>query len=143
MLPPNPNDVRRARNSTATLGVRAAGSVAVGEGKIALVGEAEGSGDLASRYFTPKKAHPSYAVLGAICVASAAAIPESVASDVLQPSSKGNSETIIEHPAGTIEAGIVLTETEDEPDVTATVVRTARRLFAGHAFVPASMWGGP
>jgi hypothetical protein len=36
---PDPNDLRRARNSTGTFGARLTGSVSAGEGKIALVGE--------------------------------------------------------------------------------------------------------
>jgi hypothetical protein len=39
-VPPwNGNDFRRARNSTGTLGIRVAGNVKAGEGKLALVGE--------------------------------------------------------------------------------------------------------
>jgi 2-methylaconitate cis-trans-isomerase PrpF len=108
--------------------------------KIALVAEPQHGGKLASRYFTPKTAHPSYAVLGSICAASCAAMADTVVSDIVHPAGEGEHKTIIEHPSGTIEVGINIAMTDGQPDVTASIVRTARRLFEGYVYIPGSIW---
>lgn len=106
--------------------------------KIALVAEPQHEGQLTSRYFTPRTAHPSYAVLGSICVATAANLAGTVVHDIARPAD--DEIVVIEHPAGTIEAGIEITMKDGQPQVTASIVRTARRLFAGDVYIPADLW---
>lgn len=106
--------------------------------KIALVAPPQQGGVLASRYFTPKTAHPSYAGLGSMCVATAAALEDTVVNDVAQQTDDGN--VMIEHPAGTIEVGVEIAMQDGEPQVTATIIRTARRLFDGYVYIPGDVW---
>jgi 4-oxalomesaconate tautomerase len=47
---------------------------------------------------------------------------------------------IIEHPSGIIEVGVDIDMADGGPQVTASIVRTARRLFAGYIYVPDSVW---
>lgn len=108
--------------------------------KIALVAEPRNGGHIASRYFTPRTAHAAYAVLGSICVASCAALPGTVVSDVARPVDDPAHTMIVEHPSGTIEVGIDINMANGQPDVTARIVRTARRLFAGYVYIPESVW---
>lgn len=110
--------------------------------KIALVAEPRNGGHLASRYFTPWTAHPAYAVLGSICVASAAATPGTVVSGIAGPLTDPPGTIVIEHPSGTIEVGIEIDGIDQQPQITASIVRTARRLFAGEVYVPHSTWAG-
>ncbi|MCB0194726.1 MAG: 4-oxalomesaconate tautomerase [Anaerolineae bacterium] len=105
--------------------------------KIALVAEPQHKGQLASRYFTPKTAHPSYAVLGSICAATAATLADTVVRDVAHLA--GDEIVVIEHPAGTIEAGIKITMMDDQPQVTASIIRTARRLLEGYVYIPGNI----
>ena len=107
--------------------------------KVALVAPPRRGGQLTARYFTPRDAHPSFAALGAVCVSTAAAIPGTVASAV---SSEVNSEVVIEHPSGSIETGVEIAMHDGELTVAARVVRSARRLFAGEVYLPASVWDG-
>jgi 4-oxalomesaconate tautomerase len=108
--------------------------------KIALVAEPRSGGHMASRYFTPWTAHPSYAVLGSICAASCAATPDTVANDIVRSMDVLPQTMIIEHPSGIIEVGVDIDMADGGPQVTASIVRTARRLFAGYIYVPDSVW---
>lgn len=107
--------------------------------KIALVARPQKGGHLASRYFTPKTAHPAYAVLGSICASACAALPDTVAHEVANPLGELPQTAIIEHPSGTIEVGIDI-KMDGQPEVTASIVRTARRLFSGNVYIPDSVW---
>ena len=109
--------------------------------KIALVAPPVDGGNLASRYFTPLTAHPSFAVLGAICTATAAVLDGTVVHDVARTDAgaPAGSMLTIEHPAGTLEVGAELIVDGPEADVRATIVRTARRLFSGSVHVPRSV----
>lgn len=108
--------------------------------KVALVAEPKHGGQVTARYFTPTTAHPSFAVLGSVCVATAAMLPGTIVNDVALPAHDGT--VVIEHPSGTIEAGVEITMDDGEPRVAARVVRTARRLLAGDVYVPGSLWSG-
>lgn len=78
--------------------------------KVCIVGPASGGADLAVRYFTPQTGHPSLAVSGGCCLASATLIPGSVAW-ALAP--KTVSPTLsefavdIENPAGVLSTTVI------------------------------------
>lgn len=78
--------------------------------KVCIVGPPSGSADLAVRYFTPQTGHPSLAVSGGCCLASATLIPGSVA---WQLSPKTASPSLsefavdIENPAGVLSTTVV------------------------------------
>ena len=111
--------------------------------KIGLVARAREGGTIASRYFTPLSCHKAYAVTGSICLATACALPGSVAADYAEPSSAMQRVVRIEHPAGRIEVELTLSGNPERPTVErAALLRTARRIFEGHLLIPRHIWAG-
>lgn len=110
--------------------------------KFAIIAPAQAGGTLATRYFMPKKTHPSMAVTGSQCIASCALTPGSVADGLLERPTLSPAEVVLEHASGTIEV-LVDFSTQEGFDLNAAgLVRTARKIAAGHVFVPASVWSG-
>jgi 4-oxalomesaconate tautomerase len=87
-------------------------------------------GDLQSRYFVPATCHPTHAVSGAICLATAATVPGTVVARLLGRPFTGG-PLAIEHPAGTI--GIEIAGSGG-PQISAAARSTARKLFDGFIF---------
>jgi 4-oxalomesaconate tautomerase len=84
------------------------------------------------------------AVTGGVCLAASAAIAGSVVAEITGLSQPGvTREIAIEHPAG-----IFRVETETRGSgaaaelVSASVIRTARRLFEGSVLIPSECWDG-
>ena len=101
------------------------------------------NGDLCTRTFIPHRCHEAIGVLGAVSVATAALLPDTVANPLLRRrTSKTGDEygrariITVEHPTGTFDAAIALTTgTDGRPEVLrAGIVRTARKLADGVAF---------
>lgn len=91
--------------------------------------------DLLSRMMSMQKAHPTYAMTGAMCTAAAVVVPGSVVQQVLHP----NVDTQfirIAHPGGILEAGVDYTMLPDGTvDVEDTFgFRTANLLMEGNAY---------
>lgn len=111
--------------------------------KIGLLAKPRQGGTIASRYFVPYSCHKAHAVTGTVCVASACAIPGTVAAQIapLPPAPQGVVQ--IEHPSGMIAIDLDV-ELENAPAVMrrAALIRTARRIFDGHVHVPAKVWRG-
>jgi len=91
--------------------------------------------DLVSRMMSMQKAHPSYAMTGAMCTVAAAAIPGSVVNQLLGAEVDFQCFRI-GHPAGILPAGICFSRTpEGEIEVEETFgFRTANLLMDGVAF---------
>ena len=93
--------------------------------------------DLLSRMMSMQKAHPSYAMTGAMCTAAAAVTPGSIVNQVLTP----NADTQfirIGHAAGILECGADFTIKAGEtvPDIEDTFgFRTANLLMEGIATI--------
>jgi 2-methylaconitate cis-trans-isomerase PrpF len=106
--------------------------------KPVLVAEPEAGGTLAVRYFTPRACHRAVAATGAIGIATASVLPGSLAHEIAGPTPPGpTARVVIEHPAGRIPIELELAAAGAEtPVLRASLVRTARRLFAGTVFVP-------
>lgn len=106
--------------------------------KPVLVSAPAAGGTLAARYFTPLACHRSLAATGAIGIATARVTPGSLAWEVAGPPAPGpTAQVAIEHPAGRIPVELELAAPgEDVPVLRASLVRTARRLFAGSVLVP-------
>ncbi len=111
--------------------------------KIGLLSKPRKGGTITSRYFVPYSCHKAHAVTGTVCVASACAIPGTVAARLtsLPPAPQGVIK--IEHPSGMIAIDLDV-ELDKPPPVMrrAALIRTARRLFDGHVHVPAHVWPG-
>ena len=86
--------------------------------------------DIRSRYLVPTSCHPAHALSGAINLASALSIPDTVAYG-LSPTSERRRDVAIEHPAGIIELSVILAGTTP---VQARLTSTARKLFDGTVF---------
>lgn len=91
--------------------------------------------DLLSRMMSMQKAHPSYAMTGAMCTAAAAVIPGSIVHQVLAE----NTDTQfirIGHPGGVLECGVDYEEHGKVPFIQDTFgFRTANLLMEGSARV--------
>ena len=107
--------------------------------KPVLVSRPRNGGSITSRYFTPLTCHRSHAATGALAVATAAVLADSVTSRYVAPRAGG--AVIVEHPAGRIEVDLEITGPAARPEVRrASLVRTARRIFEGNVLVPESLF---
>jgi 2-methylaconitate cis-trans-isomerase PrpF len=106
--------------------------------KPVLVAEPRSGGTIAVRYFTPHACHRSVAATGAIGLATACVLSGSLAQELAGPPPAGPTARLaIEHPAGRIPIELELAAPGAEvPVLRASLIRTARRLFAGSVFVP-------
>lgn len=105
--------------------------------KPVLISEGDSDDSIRSRYFTPRRCHASHAVTGAIGVASALALPGTVASRVRSEAGVARRNLVVLHPAGRIDVEV---ETEGDGDATqirrASLVRTARKILQGDLHIP-------
>lgn len=105
--------------------------------KVGLLSKPGKDGSIRSRYFTPLVCHKAHAVTGAVCVASACALPGTVARNLVRPGDFKAGVVRIEHPSGAIEVDLQVTGQGEAMDVTrAALLRTARRIFEGNVLVP-------
>jgi 4-oxalomesaconate tautomerase len=103
--------------------------------KMTVVSPPVAGGTLNTRTFIPVRCHTSIGVLGALTVAAAASIPETVAHVV---SSATEDAVRIEHPTGFFDCVIATTTDSTTGEFTverSAVLRTARKLFDGNTFV--------
>jgi 2-methylaconitate cis-trans-isomerase PrpF len=111
--------------------------------KLALLAGPRSGGTISSRYFVPETCHKSHPVTGTVCIASACAIPGTIAAQVapLPPAPQGMVR--IEHPAGLIVIDLDAVFTGGREELRrAALIRTARRIFEGHVCVPTKIWDG-
>jgi 4-oxalomesaconate tautomerase len=110
--------------------------------KMTMVAPPRNGGTLATRTFIPHRCHTSIGVLGAVTVATAAALPGSVAHDLaVAPAENPDGSSSprrfrLEHPSGFFDTEVVR---DDAGRIDLSVVRTARKLFDGVAFPRHSM----
>ena len=111
--------------------------------KIGLLAKPSKGGTITSRYFVPYSCHKAHAVTGTVCVASACAIPGTVAARLTSLPRASQGVVRIEHPSGMIAIDLDV-ELDQEPAVIrrAALIRTARRIFDGHVYFPAQIWSG-
>ncbi|HET8903787.1 MAG TPA: 4-oxalomesaconate tautomerase [Saccharospirillum sp.] len=98
--------------------------------KMTLVSAPTNGGVLSTRTFIPHRCHASIGVLGAVSVATAAAIEHSVANEVAELS---GDTMAIEHPIG--ETTVVLKRDAQGNVESAAILRTARKLMDGRVFI--------
>jgi 2-methylaconitate cis-trans-isomerase PrpF len=93
--------------------------------------------DLVGRIMSMGTLHKSFAVSGAVSVAGAAMVPDTVVNDLLTPEAKGKALIKIGHPGGIIEVGAVMEKKDGVYHYREAVLgRTARRLMEGSVLVP-------
>lgn len=111
--------------------------------KMTLVAPPRDGGTICTRTFIPHVCHASIGVLGAVSVATACVLPGSVSAALVEPKSADSGRLAIEHPSGrfTVEMEVIMGP--HGPEVRrAALLRTARRLFAGFAYIPGDIWDG-
>lgn len=117
--------------------------------KPVLISPGDTANDITSRYFTPHKCHASHAVTGAIGVATAFAMPGTIASG---PARTAGQHTLgILHPAGRIDVVVQMQEQDIQPSPASTtpaqptkeltvhsaaLVRTTRKIMQGTLHLP-------
>ena len=90
---------------------------------------------ITSRYFTPRRCHASHAVTGAIGVATAFALPGTVASS--EGTARSQRRIAVLHPQGRIEVDVQLDGVGNEARIQrAALVRTARKILQGDLHIP-------
>lgn len=110
--------------------------------KPVLVSAGDSPDSITSRYFTPRRCHASHAVTGAIGVASAFALPGTVASGVARAA--GCHQLTVLHPAGQIDIEVEMGEDGGEVGVRrAALVRTARKIMQGELHLPDYVFSRP
>ncbi len=115
--------------------------------KISLIAKPRHGGTISSRFFVPYACHKAHPVTGTVCLASACAIPGTLAeylAEKLAGRSMGPQGIIeIEHPSGKIAIDLDADFTHGKQTLRrAALVRTARRIFEGMVNVPRAVWAG-
>lgn len=112
--------------------------------KMTLIAAPQMGGHLATRTFVPHKCHAAIGVLGAVTVATACAIPGSVAAGIVSLPTGPVKRLSVEHPSGEFSLEIEVEEKSGGVvKVTrSSLIRTARALFRGEVLIPASIWDG-
>jgi tripartite-type tricarboxylate transporter receptor subunit TctC len=110
--------------------------------KPVLVSVGDSVDSITSRYFTPRRCHSSHAATGAIGVATAFALPGTVASATAIRS--GMRKVAVLHPQGRIDVAVTLEgEGHDARIAGAALVRTARKILQGELHLPDYVFSRP
>ncbi len=105
--------------------------------KIALVAAPKNGGHVATRSFIPHECHASIGVFAAVTVATACLLPDSPAASVAQIPIGRSKVISVEHPTGEFSVAVEVGGTAAAPTFeSAGLIRTARVLFDGTAYVP-------
>jgi 4-oxalomesaconate tautomerase len=112
--------------------------------KMTLIAPAREGGTLSSRTFIPHVCHEAIGVLGAVSVATACVLPDSVAYGLAELHDGDRKSVSVEHPTGEFTVEL---ETRQGPAgveiVRSSLLRTARALFQGQVLVPAALFAPP
>ncbi|WP_201494590.1 4-oxalomesaconate tautomerase [Rubrivivax sp. A210] len=116
--------------------------------KPVLVSEGDSDDSITSRYFTPRRCHASHAATGAIGVATAFALPGTVASGTARTTSTHTSDgprhVLVLHPQGRIDVAITVSGQGQEARIErAALVRTARKILQGELHLPDYVFSKP
>lgn len=113
--------------------------------KMCLVSPPHQGGVISTRTFIPHRVHESIGVLGAVSVATACVVPDSVAAQVAGVKGESAAKRIeVEHPTGFFTVEMDVESYGNEVKIHRSVLlRTARKLMRGEVFVPSHLWRGP
>ena len=112
--------------------------------KMCLVAPAQHGGTIATRTFIPHTVHKAIGVFGAVSVATACALPGSIAAETSGAVQYGTHSFDIEHPTGFFTVEMEIAAGSDGPQVRrSALLRTARALMSGDVFIPGSLWSQP
>lgn len=110
--------------------------------KMCLISAPQGTGLVNTRTFIPYRCHEAIGVLGAVSVATACLLPDSVAAGIVNvptPDSEGKYVMTVEHPSGEFTCVLKASLTQGELTVSsAGLLRTARLLSRGQLYLPSA-----
>ena len=110
--------------------------------KPVIVSAGDDGDSITSRYFTPRRCHASHAVTGAIGIATAFALPGTVASS--ERATSGQRRIAVLHPQGRIEVDVLLEGAGHEARIQrAALVRTTRKILQGDLHLPDYVFSKP
>lgn len=111
--------------------------------KMSLIAPPAAGGHVCTRTFIPKVCHSSIGVLGAVSVATVCIMPGSVADGIAIVPAGKMKHLSVEHPSGEFSVSLDVGGSAEAPEVlNAGLLRTARLLSKGVAYVPANIWRG-
>ena len=105
--------------------------------KMCLVSQAMNNGSFNTRTFIPKTCHKAIGVLGAVSATTAAGIKGSAIHDLAIIPEGNQKDITIEHPSGIFDVRL---DYENDQITGAGLLRTARLLARGEAFIPHHVW---
>jgi len=108
--------------------------------KICLVSAPRHGGTIGTATFIPHRVHESIGVLGAVSVATACAIPGTVAAQVAQRRDNPARRFEVEHPSGFFTVDVDVERADTFIVRGAALLRTARKILRGDVFVPGTIW---
>lgn len=110
--------------------------------KMSLIAPPRHGGQLSTRTFIPHRVHEAIGVLGAVSVATACAVPGTVAEKIAGRAASGGLRRLeIEHPTGFFTVEMDVTGSGSDLRVKrSALLRTARKLMRGEVYVPAAAW---
>jgi 4-oxalomesaconate tautomerase len=108
--------------------------------KICLVSAPRHGGSIGTATFIPHRVHEAIGVLGAVSVATACAIPGSVAAQVAQRKDVTARRVEVEHPSGFFTVDVDVERSESLVVRGAALLRTARKILRGDVFSPGAIW---
>ncbi|MEM7020133.1 MAG: 4-oxalomesaconate tautomerase [Pseudomonadota bacterium] len=105
--------------------------------KMSLVSPATHGGLINTRTFIPHKCHAAVGVLGAVSVATACIVDDTVTQGMVAPPTGAEKQVSVEHPSGEFSVNLLVDESGELPTVEkAGVLRTTRLLSKGELYVP-------
>jgi 4-oxalomesaconate tautomerase len=111
--------------------------------KMSLISPARSGGHVNTRTFIPHDCHAAIGVLGAVSVATACILPDSIADGIAIVPQGAIKRMSVEHPSGEFSVTLEIAGTAENPEVVkAGLLRTARLIMRGEVYVPASVWDG-
>lgn len=112
--------------------------------KMSMIAAPRAGGQVCTRTFIPHKCHTAIGVLGAVSVATACALPGSVAAGIAQVPSGSPLLMSVEHPTGEFTVNLEYSgaSAADFTVGRSGILRTARALMQGRVLVPQAVWGG-
>lgn len=111
--------------------------------KMCLVAEPVNGGAISTRCFIPHVCHSAIGVLGAVTVATACVLPGTVAHDIAKLPAGAVKLLSVEHPTGEFTVELETDAASNHQTVKrSALLRTARRLMDGYAYVPEAVWSG-
>jgi 4-oxalomesaconate tautomerase len=111
--------------------------------KMALIAPPRQGGHVCSRTFIPHVCHTAVGVLGAVSIATACIMPGSVASGIAVVPEGTQKHFSVEHPSGEFCVSLEIGGSAEAPEVLkAGLLRTARLLSKGVAYIPSERWKG-